>query len=79
MIDDHWAKFLDGQGQVDTFIWILKKLLIIDGKTLRCVNAFLCFRQQWVVDNGVKSDFAPFVSGVPQGRFLVSLLFQFVQ
>ena len=72
VIDD-WAKILDNQGQVDTLILDFEKALDtpphellksklfrygIRGKTIKWIDAFLCFRQQRVVVNGVKSDWA---------------------
>ena len=66
-----WAKIQDNKGQVDTFILdfekkidtppheLLKSKLFsygIGGNTLKWINAFLCYRQQRVVVNVVKSD-----------------------
>ena len=44
-------------------------------KTLKWIDSFLCFRQQRVLVNVVKSDWAPVLSDVLQGTVLDTLSF----
>ena len=79
-----WAKILDNTRQADTFILdfentfdtptheLLKGKLFsygIGGKILKWIDSFQCFRQRVVV-TGVKSDWAPVLSEIPQGIVL---------
>ena len=88
VIDD-FAKILDNQAQIDTFILdfekafdtpqeLLKSKLFsygIGGKTMKLIDASLCFRQQRVVVNGVKSNWAPLSQVSHRAPFLVPCCF----
>ena len=61
------------------FMFLLKKSRLfsygIGGKTMKWIDAFLCFRQQRVVVNGVKSDWAPLCQASHRAPFLVPCCF----
>ena len=76
-VTNDWAKSLDAGGQVDTFILDFKKIFNtppqellkyklqgygINGKTLVEIDSFLCSRQQRVVVNGAKLQWASVLS-----------------
>ena len=76
-------------GQVDTFILNFEKAFDtpshellkcklygygIGGKTLKWIDSFLCDRQQCVMVNGVKSDWARFVGCPPGHRSWTSVI-----
>ena len=87
-VTNDWAEILDNGGQVDTFIIVFEKAFDtpphellksklfgsgISGKTLKWIDSFLCYRQQRVVVNGAKSDWAPVLFGTVLGPLLFSL------
>ena len=90
-----WAKILDNKRQVDTFVLdfekafntppnkLLKSNLFsygIGGTTLKCIDSFLCFRQQRVVVDRVKSDWTLCFVGCPTGHgswsFAILIVYQ---
>ena len=52
----------------------MSAMAYVAGKTLKWIDSFLCYRQQQVVINGAKLDWAPLLSGVRQCTVLGPLL-----